>query len=316
MACSDIGGCPKEIKGSSVGALIGADAAAFAGPDDFAGEAEPFLKGHGKESESGPVGCNSFSPDTSVLMGNGRTQKLKDIQIGDTVEAADPDTGKHQGPRSVTATHINHDTDLVDITVQTSSGRTATLHTTSNHLFWDDTTHSWSPAGKLAPGHALVTAHNTHVHVTAVRLVRGAADMYNLTVDQLHTYYVLAGATPILVHNTGCTITDETRTHMDRNHTEDGDLRDETKTVWGVSGAERDRAIRAALEDDPHGSPNTNGRTGTIHRGTMPDDIGDDGFIGRSADQDGGYPLDGVEVILNPDGSVRNSYPWAPGGGD
>ncbi|WP_372500137.1 hypothetical protein [Streptomyces panaciradicis] len=25
--------------------------------------------------------------------------------------------------------------------------------------------------------------------------------MYNLTVDQLHTYYVLAGATPVLVHN-------------------------------------------------------------------------------------------------------------------
>jgi hypothetical protein len=29
--------------------------------------------------------------------------------------------------------------------------------------------------------------------------------MYNLTVDQLHTYYVMAGTTPILVHNTdGC----------------------------------------------------------------------------------------------------------------
>jgi hypothetical protein len=29
--------------------------------------------------------------------------------------------------------------------------------------------------------------------------------MYNLTVDQLHTYYVLAGATPVLVHNSnGC----------------------------------------------------------------------------------------------------------------
>jgi hypothetical protein len=27
--------------------------------------------------------------------------------------------------------------------------------------------------------------------------------MYNLTVQQLHTYYVLAGGTPVLVHNTG-----------------------------------------------------------------------------------------------------------------
>jgi hypothetical protein len=28
--------------------------------------------------------------------------------------------------------------------------------------------------------------------------------MYNLTVDDLHTYYVLAGETPVLVHNTAC----------------------------------------------------------------------------------------------------------------
>ncbi|MFI6850358.1 hypothetical protein OG535_39635 [Kitasatospora sp. NBC_00085] len=27
--------------------------------------------------------------------------------------------------------------------------------------------------------------------------------MYNLTVDNRHTYYVLAGTTPVLVHNTG-----------------------------------------------------------------------------------------------------------------
>jgi hypothetical protein len=28
--------------------------------------------------------------------------------------------------------------------------------------------------------------------------------MYNLTVKDLHTYYVLAGQTPVLVHNAGC----------------------------------------------------------------------------------------------------------------
>ncbi|WP_211289009.1 hypothetical protein [Actinophytocola xinjiangensis] len=27
---------------------------------------------------------------------------------------------------------------------------------------------------------------------------------YNLTVDDIHTYYVLAGSAPILVHNSGC----------------------------------------------------------------------------------------------------------------
>jgi hypothetical protein len=38
------------------------------------------------------------------------------------------------------------------------------------------------------------------------------ADMYNLTVDQLHTYYVLAGTTPVLVHNSGgCNVADGPR---------------------------------------------------------------------------------------------------------
>ncbi|MFE0085891.1 hypothetical protein, partial [[Kitasatospora] papulosa] len=27
---------------------------------------------------------------------------------------------------------------------------------------------------------------------------------YNLTVEDFHTYYVLAGATPVLVHNSNC----------------------------------------------------------------------------------------------------------------
>uniref|UniRef100_UPI0005671966 hypothetical protein n=1 Tax=Streptomyces sp. NRRL S-325 TaxID=1463899 RepID=UPI0005671966 len=32
------------------------------------------------------------------------------------------------------------------------------------------------------------------------------ARTYNLTVDDFHTYYVLAGATPVLVHNSTCPV--------------------------------------------------------------------------------------------------------------
>lgn len=147
-------------------------------------------------------GC-SFAGDTQVLTEGGKTEAIDDLQPGDKVEAADPHTGRHKGPRTVTATHINHDNDLVDLTIETGPHHTSVLHTTSRHPFWDDTTHTWTPAGQLTPGDDLVTSHNTHVFVTAIRLVRGAADMYNLTVDHLHTYYVLAGTTPILVHNSG-----------------------------------------------------------------------------------------------------------------
>jgi Pretoxin HINT domain len=146
------------------------------------------------------VNC-SFTPETPVLTKGGKTKPIKDIKSGDEVEAASPEDGKRQGPRRVTATHVNHDDDLVNLTIEATDGKPVVLHTTSKHPFWDDTLHAWVPAGHLTPGHELQTAHNAHARVTAIRPVPGAADMYNLTVDQLHTYYVLAGQTSVLVHN-------------------------------------------------------------------------------------------------------------------
>ncbi|MEU3981757.1 RHS repeat-associated core domain-containing protein [Streptomyces sp. NPDC026672] len=153
----------------------------------------------------------SFTPSTLVLMADGKTKAIGDIEPGDAVEAADPADGKHEGLREVTATHVNHDYDLVDLRVQGEDGSTATLHTTSKHPFWDDTLHTWVPAGALSTGHALNTAANHHVQITAVIPRPGDRDMYNLTVNDLHAYYVLAGATPVLVHNCGGALLDRAR---------------------------------------------------------------------------------------------------------
>ncbi|WP_405868347.1 polymorphic toxin-type HINT domain-containing protein [Streptomyces sp. NBC_01515] len=168
-------------------------------------------RGAGAEAE-GEVGASratacklSFTPSTPVLMADGKSKPIGDIKSGDQVEAANPANGKHKGPRTVTATHINHDYDLVDLKIQLDSGKTETLHTTFKHPFWDDTLHTWVPAGQLPAGHALNTVSNRHVHVTAVTPRPGDRDMYNLTVEELHTYYVLAGTTPVLVHN--CNVT-------------------------------------------------------------------------------------------------------------
>ncbi|MFI5871368.1 polymorphic toxin-type HINT domain-containing protein [Streptomyces sp. NPDC051445] len=148
----------------------------------------------------------SFSPDTPVLLENGETKAISKVEPGDEVEAADPDTGRHKGSKSVTARLVHHDYDLVDVTVRTADGGTSTIHTTASHPFWDDTLHTWTDAGHLQPGHRLNTATNHHVQVVAVTVQAGSADMYNLTVDDLHTYYVLAGETPVLVHNSNCGI--------------------------------------------------------------------------------------------------------------
>ncbi|MFD7877462.1 polymorphic toxin-type HINT domain-containing protein [Streptomyces sp. NPDC059766] len=136
------------------------------------------------------------------------------MKTGDEVESADPETGKHKGARTVQHVWINHDKDLLDVTVRDKRGHMATLHTTANHPFWDDTSHSWQPAGELRRGDALDTADNGHAFVVKTRITSATADRWNLTVQQLHSYYVLAGVTPVLVHNT------------------DGDRRTVPKTVY------------------------------------------------------------------------------------
>ncbi|MEU8951726.1 polymorphic toxin-type HINT domain-containing protein [Streptomyces sp. NPDC048489] len=161
-----------------------------------------------KGSSGGGTRC-SFSPETPVLMAGGKTKAIGKIKTGDKVEAADPKTGKHHGARAVQHIWINHDKDLLDVTVRDKRGHTATLHTTANHPFWDDTTHSWKQAGDLPYGDALNTADSGHAYVVTSRVTPGTANRWNLTVQELHTYYVVARGTPVLVHNTdgeSCTI--------------------------------------------------------------------------------------------------------------
>jgi hypothetical protein len=162
--------------------------------------------GMGAGEEEGVVGICSFAPDTPVLMEDGKAEPIGKIKVGDKVQAANPKTGKRQGSRKVEHVWINLDHDLLDLTVRTKDGHTATLHTTANHPFWDDTTHTWVPAGKLHQGDALNTDSNSHVYVVTSTVTPGTANRWNLTVQQLHTYYVVAGGTPILVHNCNATV--------------------------------------------------------------------------------------------------------------
>ncbi|MER7757196.1 polymorphic toxin-type HINT domain-containing protein [Kitasatospora sp. NPDC097643] len=133
-------------------------------------------------------------------MADGSTKPIGDIKVGDRVESADQGTATDQGGRTVIAQLVHDDEDLINLEV-TADGVSSTIKTTSNHPFWDETDHAWVPASKLIAGHALKTDTDERILVAAVNSVRGHAQMYNLTVAQLHTYYVIAGATPVLVHN-------------------------------------------------------------------------------------------------------------------
>ncbi len=145
--------------------------------------------------------CNSFAPDTPVLMADGTTKPIKDIRIGDQVIATDPETGKTT-PQTVTALHIHIDTNLTDLTVVGLGGIKGTLETTGHHKIWSETRQAWVPAAHLHVGEQLRTISGDATIATTEPHI-AAKVMHDLTVNTIHTYYVIAGTTPVLVHNCG-----------------------------------------------------------------------------------------------------------------
>ncbi|MGH3349225.1 MAG: polymorphic toxin-type HINT domain-containing protein [Nocardioides sp.] len=158
----------------------------------------------GSRSSGGDGGScplrNSFTADTRVLMGDGTTKPISKVKRGDRVAATDPVTGK-KGSRKVTAL-IHHAGPHGVVTVTLKDG--SHVKGTDEHPFWvvnEGKRGGWVDAGDLRTGDKLRTSAGTVVQVSAVKVRRAHIAAHNLTVDGLHTYYVLAGDTPVLVHN-------------------------------------------------------------------------------------------------------------------
>ncbi|WP_143568896.1 polymorphic toxin type 43 domain-containing protein [Streptomyces amritsarensis] len=152
-----------------------------------------------------PPSCNSFVAGTMVLLANGGSKPIERLAAGDEVRATDPETGE-TGSKEVTATiYTEDDKKYTDLSIQTDGG-VKTITTTGHHRFWSESDRVWKEAGDLKPGERLRTDDGTTVDVAAVRTYTAFNETFDLTVADLHTYYVLAGATPVLVHN--CNVID------------------------------------------------------------------------------------------------------------
>lgn len=148
---------------------------------------------------------NSFLPGTRVLMADGTLKNIEDLKAGDEVLATDPETGKTTR-QEITAEILGEGVkDLVRIAVRDALGDWESVTATDNHPFWVPSLGEWVEAGKLLPGQWLRTSAGTLVQVASVQRWTQTARVYNLTVADAHTYHVLAGETPVLVHNSnGC----------------------------------------------------------------------------------------------------------------
>ncbi|MBP2337376.1 hypothetical protein JOF41_003554 [Saccharothrix coeruleofusca] len=158
----------------------------------------------GGAGESCMAAGHSFVGSTRVLMADGTTKPIAEVDIGDKVKATDPATGR-TADREVTATfvHDNEGDALVKLTVTAQDGSRGTVEGTSWHPVWLAEERRFADLGDLEPGQHLAAADHTSPVITTIEPGVDPALVHDLTVANAHTYYVLAGETPVLVHNSG-----------------------------------------------------------------------------------------------------------------
>ena len=186
-------GIPALLDAASASAKAGDIPTAIADDQKALDDAEAALK----------CAANSFVGTTPILMADGTSKPIDQVKIGDKIANNLPgaDPGTKDQTHTITAIHITYtDHDYTDVTINTGHGP-ATIAGTAHHPYWDQTTHAWTDANQLHPGDQLQATDGHAATILALRDYTTTTVTYNLTIDTLHTYYVVAGSTPVLVHN-------------------------------------------------------------------------------------------------------------------
>ncbi|MGX4691888.1 RICIN domain-containing protein [Streptomyces sp. JNUCC 63] len=149
---------------------------------------------------------NSFPGSTEVVLADGSRKAIHDVDLGDLLLAADPATGRTRG-EPVTRTFHHTADELLDITLA-GGGR---ITTTPGHRFFVGG-RDWTLASDIRTGDRLRTPDGTLRTVVSLldrQDTTAPRAVYDLTVSGLHTFYVVAGGTPVLVHNCNDLIADD-----------------------------------------------------------------------------------------------------------
>ncbi|MFB5268840.1 polymorphic toxin-type HINT domain-containing protein [Paenibacillus enshidis] len=140
--------------------------------------------------------CNCFAAGTTVQTDEGE-KNIEDIKVGDKVLSKNEETGD-VAYREVTAT-FNHGTDeIYNIHVGSQ-----TIESTFNHPFYVQDK-GWTFVKDLKVGDLLVQSDGNTLKIESIELVHKHVAVYNMTVDDFHTYFV--SELGIWVHNTNCDI--------------------------------------------------------------------------------------------------------------
>ncbi|MEW5352706.1 hypothetical protein E0E62_09540 [Streptomyces sp. 16-176A] len=195
---------------------------------------------------------HSFVTGTKVKMADGNVREIQDVTAGDMVLNAQPGSTTVERHYVALTHRTTTDTRFTDLTVATENGR-HTLTSTTNHPFYDLTIGSWTEAGQLRTGDRLQTTEHGTVTVQGVTSYTKPQVTYDLTVAGVHTYFVMAGDVPLLVHNISCrTITAGALKHVRDDHLWGGTyhLKGDMSNVFaqGIDGTKVQQLIQEAAQ--------------------------------------------------------------------
>ncbi len=142
------------------------------------------------------VGGMCFAAGTPMATPDG-LRAIEELQPGDWVMASPP-TGGEPVPKRVVRTFHTPLREVVGLALMTSDGSTDVLRVTKDHPF-GLVEGGWSPAQALRSGDALVTASGEVATVVAAWSEAGLEDVFNVEVEDLHTYFVGIGG--VWAHN-------------------------------------------------------------------------------------------------------------------
>jgi len=182
-----------------------------------------------------------FVAGTVVLTDKG-LKAIEKLTIGEKVLAKNEFNGKIEY-KQVLDTMIRHDKEIYRVIVENVSGDQAVIRSSDSHPFWVKD-NGWVQAVELQAGDILIDAEGLEIQVVSQEMESGTATVYNIEVDDFHTYFV--SDLNVFVHNADCNKLEnvaqaargERSTPLEGGNGSSG------------SGSNRIAAIRSALSDE------------------------------------------------------------------
>ncbi len=140
-------------------------------------------------------------PGTLVLMADGTTKPIEEIEAGEWVMGDDPEDDKPAQAYVVTDKLESQTSRIIRITIDDDDGGLGgSIESTGKHPYWTEN-RGWQYAENILAGDVLRDAKGNLNNVVSVETEFRESPTYNLTVDEVHTYFVVTEGQSILVHN-------------------------------------------------------------------------------------------------------------------